>query len=1080
MSRETLEVLVRLRDQFTPVAERIQQRIEGFGRAFDEAARYSSRFAYAFQAAAGVIAAASVRAYAQLEQLRIGYTTLLGSAEKAEQFIRKLYDFAARTPFEISGLMKQTQLLLALGFQAQQVIPVLSAVGDAVAALGGNAALMDRVVLALGQIRSKGKVSAEEMRQLAEAGIPAWEMLAEKIGVSIPKAMKLAENGAIDATTGLNAIIQGMNERFSGMMQQQSRTILGIWSNLKDNLNITLQLIAERLVKTFRLREAMLKLEEWMSNLVDLLRNGKVDERLNRIADAMGRLAAATAGLLAPGLISQFRAFVTLAFRLVRVLGPWAIAGTAVYEVLKKLGVTMDDLMPVIKRLASGLTGLYNIFSGIIGVITTVAAALLDVLIKAIEAAYLKITAFYRSIANRVEAVQALFDTTVSLSERLARYRALASRSISIKMPDIRSDLDKWAGDLSRAGQRIKQGMSYIADAITGGENDATRATERLVLNLGSVKEELQSAAVNIAGLGDQLGSTSADYTEYERGAEKAAQATSHAVSEAKEAVRWYDLMNDRLDKLRRRIESYANTVGQLGASEAPGEGQYPRSRFPIVSQPGPPTVGGAPLSQLYLTDEQRQRIAQLVQLQDSLRQAGMRTMAITREQAEAYASLQQLLQELEASVAGYAAELDESTYTTARARLRASELYEQYKSLRLALEAVGRSTLHITNREYQQHVVQLQEMGRYTAAYAAELDDTAYAQARQREEMEKAAAAARKLRDMVSRLNATFANLKQTAAAGLADALNNLLEGGNWDQFGQRLSGIVQDGIGAVVDAIIPGMGRIVTALGRLWITVTKKISEWLDSWSARGQERLRKAAQEQQRELARGLALLSANAFSTIKERTQRFLFWTRRTFEVVVNEQARAIAQTLDSAVTGALMRGVRAFLTGAKDWRRQFSDAIKQAILEGVIQAIVQQSIIKGILGPALDKLTQDITSGNLDAARATMDDIMARAGKVGDWIEGTFGRYRAFFQAGQQPAPGLGGPPPEPGVPSQPSIGLTVPAAVLPGFQFQQLIPAFDRLTGAIDRLVDEGVRANVEVTVRVEGDVFGRTFAVAG
>ena len=44
-------------------------------------------------------------------------------------------------------------------------------------------------------MQAKGKVSAEEMLQLAEAGVPAWEMLANKIGTDIPTAMDKPAKG---------------------------------------------------------------------------------------------------------------------------------------------------------------------------------------------------------------------------------------------------------------------------------------------------------------------------------------------------------------------------------------------------------------------------------------------------------------------------------------------------------------------------------------------------------------------------------------------------------------------------------------------------------------------------------------------------------------------------------------------------------------------------------------------------------------------------------------------------------------------------------------------------------------------
>src|SRR5919202_610426 len=116
------------------------------------------------------------------EQANIGFTTMLGSGEKAQAFLGDLQKFAASTPFELPGLIQTSQQLLAFGFDANKVIPMMTAIGDSVAALGAGPDVMQGITLALGQMQAKGKVSAEEMNQLAERGIPAWKYLASAIG----------------------------------------------------------------------------------------------------------------------------------------------------------------------------------------------------------------------------------------------------------------------------------------------------------------------------------------------------------------------------------------------------------------------------------------------------------------------------------------------------------------------------------------------------------------------------------------------------------------------------------------------------------------------------------------------------------------------------------------------------------------------------------------------------------------------------------------------------------------------------------------------------------------------------------
>jgi tape measure domain-containing protein len=181
---------------------------------------------------------ASLKWAGDLEQSTIAFETLLGSADKADQFISQMQEFAKNTPFEYMDLQQQAKRLLAYGFAAESILPMLKNVGDASAALGDPQAL-EGITRAIGQIQAKGKVSAEEMNQLSEAGIAGWEMIAEKIGKTIPETMKLAEQGQIDAATAIDGLMEGMEKRYGGLMDKQAETMLGKFSNMMDSLKIT-------------------------------------------------------------------------------------------------------------------------------------------------------------------------------------------------------------------------------------------------------------------------------------------------------------------------------------------------------------------------------------------------------------------------------------------------------------------------------------------------------------------------------------------------------------------------------------------------------------------------------------------------------------------------------------------------------------------------------------------------------------------------------------------------------------------------------------------------------------------------
>jgi tape measure domain-containing protein len=175
-----------------------------------------------------------------LEQAQIGFTTMLGSAEKAQSFIAEMTAFAKKTPFEFTDVQTAASQLLAFGFASKDVLPTLTAVGDAAAGLGTGAEGVGRITKALGQIKAKGRIQSDELLQLCEAGIPALDLLAKKLGKTTKETQEMVTDGLVPADTAITALTEGMEQRFGGLMEKQSHTLGGIFSNLKDNVTLGL------------------------------------------------------------------------------------------------------------------------------------------------------------------------------------------------------------------------------------------------------------------------------------------------------------------------------------------------------------------------------------------------------------------------------------------------------------------------------------------------------------------------------------------------------------------------------------------------------------------------------------------------------------------------------------------------------------------------------------------------------------------------------------------------------------------------------------------------------------------------
>lgn len=175
---------------------------------------------------------------------KIGFSTLLGD-EQGQAMMDAMDDFAKKTPFKTSGVISNAQKMMAYGWDPERILEDMETIGDAAAATGKMDEGLESIVYALSEIRSKGKLSTQELNQLAGAGIKAKAYLAEGLGYGtsdegMAKLAKDLEKGAIGANQAIELILQGMQE-FDGMMDRTANeTVEGLKSQIADAFEINI------------------------------------------------------------------------------------------------------------------------------------------------------------------------------------------------------------------------------------------------------------------------------------------------------------------------------------------------------------------------------------------------------------------------------------------------------------------------------------------------------------------------------------------------------------------------------------------------------------------------------------------------------------------------------------------------------------------------------------------------------------------------------------------------------------------------------------------------------------------------
>ncbi|AXM90537.1 phage tail tape measure protein [Anoxybacillus ayderensis G10] len=234
-------------------------------------------------------------------------------------------------------------MMLAMGWNAENLLPDIKAIGDAVSAVGGGTEALENVGLAFAQMSAKGKISAEEMNQLAENGIPAWQLLSQETGKSVQELMKMSENGKLFANETIPLIMRGIQEKFGGSMEKASNTFTGQLERLKEVMNKTFGTVSMPLFEALKniLPEIADKLQSvgnWFSNLSEPMK--KIITATAIIVPAFTLLAGGI--LLAIGAIGNaISGFGALSLAIAEAGGMAGIFSSAIAAITGPIGIAV-------------------------------------------------------------------------------------------------------------------------------------------------------------------------------------------------------------------------------------------------------------------------------------------------------------------------------------------------------------------------------------------------------------------------------------------------------------------------------------------------------------------------------------------------------------------------------------------------------------------------------------------------------------------------------------------------------------------------------------------------------------------
>ncbi|EAC4473899.1 tape measure protein [Listeria monocytogenes] len=251
-------------------------------------------------------------------------TVLTGSAKDAQLVMTDLTAAIDGTPIALDAVALGAKKMVAAGMKAANVKPVFTAIADAAYGVGNGSESIDQMTDAISALQASGVAYADDINRLVDAGVPAWQILANSTGKSVGEMKKYVSEGSLESTKAIAMLTKGIEEgttgmagntaKMAGLAKTAGNTISGSFANMKTAAVKSLANIVENLKgpiiqaldvakNAFKQFAAVTASPEFQKKLSDLIQ--KIKEFIPVLIEWAPLLAKVAAGFVAFNIISS-------------------------------------------------------------------------------------------------------------------------------------------------------------------------------------------------------------------------------------------------------------------------------------------------------------------------------------------------------------------------------------------------------------------------------------------------------------------------------------------------------------------------------------------------------------------------------------------------------------------------------------------------------------------------------------------------------------------------------------------------------------------------------------------------------
>lgn len=177
-------------------------------------------------------------------------TVLTGSAGIAKQVMDDLAAAIEGTPIALNDVAMGAKKMVAAGMEGTKVKGVFQAIADAAYGVGNGAESIDQITSAIAGMQSAGVVYADDINRLVDAGIPAWQILANASKKSVTDMKEAVSDGTLSAGDAIEDLRRGIEEgtegvagstaKMAGLAKTAGDTLSGSMANFKTAITTTI------------------------------------------------------------------------------------------------------------------------------------------------------------------------------------------------------------------------------------------------------------------------------------------------------------------------------------------------------------------------------------------------------------------------------------------------------------------------------------------------------------------------------------------------------------------------------------------------------------------------------------------------------------------------------------------------------------------------------------------------------------------------------------------------------------------------------------------------------------------------